>query len=106
MSTPTIYDQTPAQMTLKFVKGDMVSIQLTFNKNLTGYTFSSGILGTPSPTFTVTNIDLPNGIVSITLSSTDSNTLSLANNYTWFFKWTTGGATRTVLDGNIELSAS
>lgn len=91
------YKQEPGILDIRVKKGNEISILLTFSINLTGYTFSAyfseGII-------TVEIVDLATGKINLRMQ--ESLTESLTNRlYPWQLDLTTGGVTRTFLQGNI-----
>lgn len=117
-----VFTQLPGTLDVTFVKGDEVNIALDFDINLTGYTISNAVYvanviagdgggasfvttpGATVATFTVTNVDLSLGKISIGLNETQTGALSPAIAYRWYLRWVAPGAiTRTVLSGSVTV---
>lgn len=104
------YTQTPGNLNILAVVGDDISISLDFDVVLTGYTFVSEILvqqygATKKVPFTVTNNNLANGLITLSLTDTQTTAIGECNKCPWYLKWTSSGAaTTTVLSGQFTLN--
>lgn len=106
--------QIPGVLDISLVKGDEFSWSVRIDRDLDGYTLSTGIynasLITPtnitSPTFTSSESTVNNVIrttVVLTLTETQTNLLEAGGNYRWWMKWVSpGGVTRTIVSGQID----
>lgn len=103
-----VYDQTPGKLDIIFRKGDSIAPQVTFGFNMTGFTVTAGILapstGTQVVAFTVAVTDAAAGIVNLSLTANQTNSLSVGR-YAWYLKWVAGSDTRTALAGTVEVLA-
>lgn len=100
------YDQTPGVLNLQFVRGDDFSAAIDFSIGMTAYTCTASITslvtGSDVKALTVSATDAAAGQFNVSL--TDAETLSLSRGtYGWVFKWTEGTATRTALNGYVEV---
>lgn len=126
-------DRIPGDCTITAVVGDQLDIALAFSEyaeppavgppiDLTGYTleakvfvptfqnpaggFGNGdyVVGSIAATFTVSEVDLTQGQVSIGLTETQTSGLNPGQTYRWYFRWVdTAGATFTVMSGVFDL---
>ncbi len=129
----TAFVQTPADMSIEFVKGDELNVALAFSTgsgssstatNLTGYTLEAKVftpvfanpdgsmgqgaytIGATAATFAITATSLSGGLVAISLTETQTAALSPATGYRWYFRWTDAtGYTLTVLSGSFTARA-
>jgi len=118
--------QLPGSLDLVFVAGDELTVAITLGQNVTGYTFASGIYpsgtsvfsggaavstvysrsGADATTITTTVVAASTGTISIGLSETQTTALTPGTAYRWYLTWVaTGGITRTILSGNVTVSA-
>lgn len=102
------YDQTPGVLNLQLVRGDDFSALIDFSlTGMTAYTctaaMTSLVTGSEVKTITVSAVAATAGQFNISL--TDAETAALARGtYGWNFKWTEGNATRTALNGYVEVN--
>lgn len=92
------------------VVGDDFAVLLDFNVDLTGYTFQARILLDNQPsnryqTITVTNTNLAEGRITLSLSDAQTQALGPLSNRKWFITWSQGSDIRTVLSGNFTLNS-
>lgn len=113
------FTQLPAELGVTFVSGDEVNISLDFSSNLTGHTFQnviyvtgniasgggSGFVNTIGETvtsFSITETNLSEGRVGLSLTEEQTSMLTPANSYRWYLRWVSpGNVTRTVLSGPV-----
>lgn len=101
------YDQTPGSLGLSFKRGDDFSALIDFSLNMaTGYTTTASIVsavtGTEVVPFTVTVPSAAEGKVNIALTDTQTAALA-AGTYRWQMTWVENNATRTALQGFVEV---
>lgn len=112
--------QIPGVLDISLVEGDEFSWSVRIDRDLTGYTLSTGIynasLVTPtnitSPTFTSsvattaatsTTPAVTRTTVVLTLTEAQTDLLDAGGNYRWWMKWVSpGGVTRTIVSGQID----
>jgi len=123
MADPT-YEILPAELDLAFIKGDEFGMVLSVNAtNLTGYSYDTKIYslttvevggglgagvassaGATVVAFTVTPVALTAGQVNLSLTETQTNTLTAGAEYRWLFKTITPvNVTRTILAGDVSV---
>jgi hypothetical protein len=123
MADPT-YEILPAELDLAFIKGDEFGMVLAVNStDLTGYAYDTKIYsmttievggglgagvssaaGATVVAFTVTPVNLAAGQVNLSLTETQTNSLSAGAEYRWWFKTITpGNVTRTILAGDVSV---
>lgn len=95
-----ILQHVPGILNIRCNKNDDVNFSVTFSDmSLSGYTFEAEVehsAGTTPMTVTVT--DSAHGVVTVSLAQALNITLP-AGAKKWSLRWTTGGATRTILSG-------
>lgn len=99
-------EQTPGRLDLAFRRGDDYGTLVDFSISLVGYTLAATVYsvttGATVATPTITAVNLATGQLNVSL--TDSQTSSLAaGSYGWRLVWTYGGATRSALEGYVEV---
>lgn len=118
--------QLPGSLDLLFVAGDELNVAITLGQNVTGYTFTAGIYpsstsvfsggsavstvysrsGADAATFATTVSAASTGTLTIGLSEAQTSGLTPGTAYRWYLTWVaTGGITRTILSGNVTVSA-
>lgn len=114
----------PGSLDLTLVQGDEFTIALTFDRNLTGYTFSAPVYvkesyassgggsgfvtaaGQTAANFTISATAVTAGQLLIGLPESSTNALTPAVGYRWFFRWVDPGmVTRTVLAGTLTVTS-
>lgn len=116
------YSQLPGDMPLEFVSGDELGFLLDFSENISGYTYQAVVYeystsvtfvspagtvtaGAVAATFLVTPINEAAGQINLSLTETQTASLSTSKKYRWFLRWiTNAGVTRTVLSGEVTVS--
>jgi len=103
------YSQTPGLLNIKGVVGAHFSCQLDFGTSLVGYTFDSAIVLQDYPALqeqeiTVTVDDAAEGIITLSLTSTQTSALRAISRKKWYLNWTIGGIKQTILAGVFQLS--
>ena len=101
----TILDYAPGQLDIPIALGDALSFKITFTgMNLTAYTIEAGINVSDDTTIlmTVTNTDLENGIITLSITSETSATLPVMP-LTWYLKMGISGEYRTYIAGTITV---
>ena len=103
------YTQVPGLLNIKGVVGADFSCNLDFNVSLVGYTFDAGIVLQEYPTkriqpITVSVNDAANGLISLSLTDTETSTVGPISNKKWYLNWTTGAIKNTIISGMFELS--
>ena len=96
--------QIPAELDIEVTQGDDWSMLIDADIDLTGYTFASKVeeVDGTSTDITVTETDLSAGQVTLSLTDTETDALSVIN-HKWYFDWTVSGATRRVLAGKYTI---
>ena len=123
MADPT-YEILPAELDLAFIKGDEFGMVLAVDAtDLTGYSYDTKIYslttvsvggglgagvasaaGATVVAFTVTPVTLTAGQVNLSLTETQTNSLTAGAEYRWWFKTITpGNVTRTILAGDVSV---
>lgn len=101
------YRQLPGRLDLAIKSGDDFSANVDFSISLSGVTMASTIAsvvsGATVSTIATSFQDAANGIVNISLSDTQTSTLS-PGTYRWSMAGTQGSLTRTYLEGYIEVT--
>jgi hypothetical protein len=111
----TTLEQLPATVDVAMINGDEYSFPLVFAANLTGYTFSAAVYNaaagtitaviTPSLTVNVVTGSTPATTVLVSITETQSATLSPTGYYRWYLRWVSPGTvTRTVASGSFQAS--
>jgi hypothetical protein len=122
------FSQVPGDCTITAVVGDELNIALEFTDqatppspiDLTGYTIEAKvfapvydnpenslgtgglIVGPIAATFSVSAVDLEEGLISLGLTETQTGSLSTASQYRFFLRWVDpDGVTLTVLSGDF-----
>lgn len=105
----TILDLGYATQDIRYTKEDdrtftiSITDQITgVAKDLTGYTFSSGIIY-PAVSFTVSNLVPLTGVITISITATSISALTTDGQYTWYLKYVKDTKTRTYLEGKFIL---
>lgn len=110
-----VFSVLPETLDLIFVSGDELSVELDFGTDLTGYTFATSIVevlqvsggavidSEEAPVnFTITEIDIEEGRINLSLQESQTTSLELNKTYRWWFRWVAPGIiTRTVLSGSV-----
>lgn len=96
-----------AGLDIRYTYGDDRVFSLTLTdkatgavKDLTGYTFTSGIVS-PAISFTVDNSAPTTGVITITISASSTTALVKNGKYSWYLKYTLSGKVRTYLEGQF-----
>ena len=99
--------QLPAELNLKVSIADDFSFILDFDIDLTGYTFTASMIksgGIVTASFTVTEISLSEGKISLSITKEDLATIGTGKNHTWWLKWVQPtNIDRKILAGKVEL---
>lgn len=103
------YSQTPGLLNIQGVVGAHFSCQLDFDASLVGYTFDSAIVLQDYPALqeqeiTVTVDDAAEGIITLSLTSSQTSALGAISGKKWYLNWTVGGIKQTILAGAFQLS--
>lgn len=100
------YDQTPGALNLSFQRGDDFSVLVDLSISLVGYVVTASITslvtGAQVVPFTVTTVSAADGQVNIGLSDTQTAALARGT-YRWNLSWVENNATRTALNGFVEV---
>lgn len=117
------FTQLPGTLDISMIQGDEIEVDLDFDRDLTGYTFSNSIyveavlsggggggfvstVGSVATSFAISIVNLSTGRINIGLSEIQTAALSPSINYRWFLRWVAPGlVTRTVLSGTMTVSA-
>ena len=123
MADPT-YEILPAELDLAFIKGDEFGMVLAVDStDLTGYSYDTkiysmatievggglgagvaSVAGATVVAFTVTLVNITAGQVNLSLTETQTSTLTAGAEYRWWFKTITpGNVTRTILAGDVSV---
>lgn len=100
----------PGAYHLDIYQGDVFTLSLDFDVDLTGYTLEAQIRHdpddtTPAETLTVTVTDAANGLVQLSLTAVETAAL-LPQRYWWDLQWTDpSGDVRTILRGRATVTA-
>lgn len=103
---PEIIDQKPAKVDVYMVDDDDLVLNITLGIDVTGYTFSAGVIvsSTQTVTMTVTTVTAATGVIKAVLAHADIDTEVEPGNYTWYLRWTdASGYIRTILAGNFYI---
>lgn len=113
------FEQLPADVPVRMVRGDDINLTLDFDHDLTGYTCDAKVYtttvqingagtgsvvaaGSTVASFTITPVAITAGQVNISLNETETNSLSPSVGYRWYFRYVSPGlVTRTVLAGDF-----
>jgi hypothetical protein len=103
------YAQTPGLLNIKAVTGTDFSCQLNFGTNLSAYTFDSAIVLQEYPNkqeqaITVTVDNAAQGIITLSLTDTQTSALGTFSKKKWYLNWNVSGIKQTILAGLFELS--
>lgn len=114
------FEQLPAEVGVKIVKGDEFSMTLDFDHDLTGYTYDAKVYtttvsanpggtgsviaaGATTASFTITPIALTAGQINLSLNETETGRLNPSVGYRWYVRYVTPGlVTRTVIAGEFS----
>jgi hypothetical protein len=97
--------QTPGELNITASHDDDFEFYLTFDINLTGYTFSAQVVTIATNALvplTVTPINLTLGQIKISLTKATMATLTSAKHH-YYLDWTASAKTRRVLAGLFEV---
>lgn len=93
------------------VVGDDLEFSIFFDyQNLTGYTFSAFVILHDLPLrktkpLTVAVADAVNGLITVKLSTTETNAIGPVSRKPWFMRWTDStGRDQTILAGKFALN--
>jgi hypothetical protein len=93
------------------VVGDDLEFSVFFDYlNLTGYSFSAFVLLHDSPflktkPLTVVVTDVVNGLITVKLSTTETNAIGPVSRRPWFMRWTDPtGRDQTILAGQFQMN--
>jgi len=103
------YSQTPGLLNIKAVTGSHFSCQLNFGVDLSSYSFDSSIVLQEYPVkreqeITVTIDNAVSGIITLSLTESQTAEIGSLSNKKWYLNWVTGGIRQTILAGRFELS--
>ena len=105
MAQEKVLDLGSGELDVRYAIGNDRTFSLTITdkltglpKDLTGYTFSAGIVS-PAISFTVTNTVPLTGVIQVTIASTATVALLLGGRYRWYLKYTLLTKVRTYLEG-------
>jgi hypothetical protein len=102
----TIAAQVPAQCDIQIYQGDDWELTFDFSISLTGYTIVGTVHLRDGTTVTMTKTDISLSAGQFKLSLTDSQTSAIpANSHDWCLKMTSGGMTRTYINGSFIVDA-
>lgn len=98
--------QTPGVLNIAIVFEDELELTLSFNLNLTGYTFDATVVNAVTKAETVIRVspvDLATGRIQLSMDATASRAVPVGK-HRWALRWTSdSGLTRTVLAGVFEV---
>jgi len=102
----TTLNQEPADLDIVISVDDDFSYLVDFDINLTGYTFSGYVVKQPEDNpltaFTISNTDLTNGQITISLTDTQIATLGQGT-HKYYLTWVVSGLARRVLAGDFTI---
>jgi len=104
-----IINQLPAKVDVYMVDDDDLVLNITLGIDVTGYTFSAGVIvdDTTTVSMTVTTVTASTGVIKAVLASTSIDTEVVPGTYTWYLKWTdASGYIRTIIAGNFFLRST
>lgn len=110
------YALLPSELNVSFVRGDQFGMLLTFDRDLTDYEFTANIYRVDEITnqivvgadtvadFTVTEVDLANGKIDLSLTEEQTQALDQTLIYRWYLRWvrTPDVVTRTPISGTVS----
>lgn len=114
----------PGGLDLTLVQGDEFTVALTFDRDLSGYTFSAPVYvkesyassgggggfvtaaGQTAANFAISATAVTAGQLLVSLPESATNSLTPTVAYRWYFRWVAPGlVTRTVLAGNLTVTS-
>ena len=101
----TDFTQIPGLLNITAAHDDDFLFFVTFDIDLTGYSFVSKIITAVTNTpisMTVTPVDLANGQISIALDTTKMSKLAIDEHH-WYLDWSVSGKARRVLAGTFTV---
>lgn len=114
-------DTLPAQLDVTLTKGDEWGATVDFSIDLTGYTFSAAVFSTSrtvsssfpaglntqgdvAVTIAVTELDIASGQLGLSLTETQTDSLSESATYRWYLRGVApGSVTRTYISGSFAV---
>lgn len=105
-----LFEQVGGGLNMNGVVGNDLTMDVLFEDTvLTGYTFLGYVVLEPSPlektyALTVTNTDLAEGQIQVSLTDAQTTEIGPISNKPWFLQWNNGGDIRNVLMGRLALS--
>lgn len=100
------YEQLPGTLPLAFKAGDDFSALVDFSLDMTGYAVSASLLsivtGSQVVAITASITNAASGQVNVSLSDTQTSAIQ-PGTYRWVLVGTQGAATRTLLEGHVEV---
>jgi hypothetical protein len=103
------FEHLPGGLDIEGVVGNDIAMDvLVEDTDLTGYTFLSYIILEPTPlekryAMTVTNTDLAEGQIQVSLTDSQTTEIGPVSNKPWYLQWTVSGLTRNFLMGRFQL---
>lgn len=110
------YSVLPETLDIQAVSGDELSVFLDFSIDLTGYQFGTEIYFATvvngqftgktvnDENFTITPVNLAEGTLNLSLTESQTESLTAGVSYRWFLRWIAPGViTRTVLSGSLTM---
>lgn len=100
------FSQTPGQLNIKATVGSDFLCGLNFNTDISSYTFTAAIVTQEYPVkveFPIT-AQVVSGVLKLSLSSAETQTIGSISNKKWYLNWSSGGTVQTILSGRFELS--
>lgn len=98
------FTQTPGVLNIEATQGDDFSVLVDFDISLTGNTFEAKVdeSNGDQTTITVTNTDLSEGQITLSISDTLMGALAL-DVHKWYLDQTTDGSQRRYLAGDFKV---
>lgn len=92
--------QLPGTINLSFVSGDDLVLNINLNQDITDYTITAEIEGSPNISFEVAVVSATAGTITLTL--TDIQTAAAVSGNQWFVQWVDDSAkVLTLIKGTV-----
>jgi len=114
------FEQLPADVAVRIVRNDDMSMTLDFDHDLTDYTYDAKVYtttvsinsagtgsvvaaGATAAAFTITPVAITAGQINLSLNETQTGALNPSVGYRWYLRYTSPGlVTRTVIAGDFS----
>lgn len=104
------FEEIPGELNITGVVGNDITMDVLFKDSvLTGYTFSGYIILEPNPlekryALTITNTDLAQGQIQVSLTDAQTTEIGPVSNKPWFVQWIHSGLQENILFGRFQLN--